>query len=364
MAVKKHIIRAVLNMFPVDMKIVNMVMPKQEAGTTQKIEFDLYEGGTDIALKGSFAQQANVVNKDGYKTIQINPMQINEEIADSNENVNKKVIGEDDLGNLTGGMTQAEQREIVEDMKGFAKLKKRALRLIKRTTYELLTTGKVTVSQDGVAVDEVDFGMTNIIVNDNATAGQYQWLDTTNSHPVEQLETSAEGMGEFAPDTFVLGTQAKIAFMAHPKTITADNTTTGKMANFILPTKDEKASKSTKKFKYLGMTTGQYGVEVEVYHELDEYTNASNVKTKYLDKNYAVGFSDGNMDNASLQYGAIPIADGDGENARITNAIGSEWIDGEIKKNPASARKYYRSSPMTCMSQPKSFISIKATLVA
>lgn len=171
-------------------------------------------------------------------------------------------------------------------------------------------------------------------------------------------------MGDFVVDTFILGDEARKAFLSHPKVRTSDNTTTGKRANFIHGTKEERSSKSTKKFKFLGTTAGDHGVSLEIYAELDEYVDGSGVKQKYLDKNYAVGFSDGSRENASLQYGAIPVTQGDGtENADVVNFVGSEYIDSQVKKDPAGVEKMYKSSPLPVMNQPKSFISIKATLI-
>jgi hypothetical protein len=363
MAARTEVIKAVAELKTVDLSIARMAFPVAFTHPAVKVEFDVYEGGDTIALKGNFAEESNIVKKKGFKTITVNPMEVNESIVDSVANVGKKRIGKTIYGDNTGGLTDAEIAEIENDMKGFGVLVKRNQRLVKKSMYDVLTTGKITVSGEGETVDEIDYGMTNKIVNDTSTAGQYVWTDTTNSDPVAQLELEAQDMGSFAVDTYVLGAEAKKAWAAHPKVRTMDNVTAGKRKNFNPATPEEQASKSTTYMKYLGQTTGDTGVPVAIYAEMEEY-DVSDVLYKYLDKNFVVGFKDGNEQNAQVQYGAIPVAEGSNTASELVLFEGKEWIDAEIKKDPAGVKRYFRSSPLPTMNQPKAFISIKATLIA
>jgi len=360
MSAKISTVAAVAILQTVDMSIGNMAFPSEFVHDSQVVEFDFYEGTDSIALKGNFAKQSNVVAKDGYKTIRVNPMQVNESTTDAVINFGKKKIGENIYGDATGGLSAAQMAEIEDDATKFGKLKKRSQRLIKKSMYDVLTTGILTVSGDGDAVDSIDFGMTNKIVNDNATAGQYQWNDTTNSDPIVQLETQALSMGQYAVDTFVIGFEARKAWAAHPKVRTMDNVTTGKRRNFTPASETEMVSKSSKYMKYLGQTTGDNGVALYIYVELEMYAGTS----YFLDKNFVVGFRMGDAQNGQVQYGAIPVAEGDGASSEIVPFVGKEWIDGEIVKDPAGVKRYYRSSPLPTMNVPKAFISIKATLIA
>lgn len=362
MAVKTSIIAAVALLQTVDNSILKMAFPTEYTHDAQKVEFDVYDGGADIALKGSFLQQSNVVSKDGYKTVTVNPMQINESITDAPTNFNKKRIGENVNGDLKG-ITSQKQMQIEEDMKGFAKLKKRGQRLVKKSAYDVLVSGKVVVSAENGTTDEIDYGLTNKIVNDTSTAGQYEWNDAGNSNPIEQLETESLNMKQYAPNTFVLGFEAHKAFIKHPTVLTSDNTTTGKKANFYLPTVEERKTKSTDTFIFVGTTAGDYGKSLEIYVELDQYNNGS-ADVFYMNKNYAVGFKRGNGEAGQIQYGNIPVAKENGVNSEIVSFVGEEWIDAEVKKDPAGVKRYFRSSPLPTMNQPKAFISIKATLVA
>lgn len=360
--VKLSVITAVLVMETVDMTGINMAFPVAYQHDSQKVEFDVYEGGTEIAIKGSFGSQANIVAKDGFSTVTVNPMQVNESTTDSVANVNKTIIGENPYGGNKGGLSASAQKAIEDDAKGFGKLKKRSQRLIKKSGYDVLTTGKVTVSAKGVVTDEIDYGLTNIVVNDNATAGQYQWNDTTNSDPINQLETFALGMKQHSVNTYIMGSEAQKAFIKHPKVLTSDNTTTGKKANFYPPTKEEREAKSTDTFIFMGTTAGDYGRAVALYAELDEY-NDGTTDVAYLDKNFCVGFRKDNKENGQIQYGNIPITEGNDENAVVATYVGKEHLDGRVSKNPVGVERFYRSSPLPTMNQPKAFVSIKATLI-
>ena len=360
MSVRTSTIAAVAIMETVDMSIGRMAFPAEFTHDAQQITFDFYEGTDEIALKGDFADASNVVKKDGYKTITVNPMHVNESIVDAVKNLGKKRIGETITGENYGNLSDAEKMAIEDDAEGYGKLKKRKERLLKKSFYDVLTTGKVIVSKAGLPADEIDYGMTNKIVNDNATAGQYQWNDGTNSFPVEQLEREALEMGQYAVNTFVLGNEARKAWAANPNVRTSDNITTGKRANFIPATKEEKAAKSSKFMKYLGQTTGDTGVALDIYAELEKYAGTSD----YLDKNFVVGFSAGDERNGQTHYGAIPVASGTDSGSDLSLLAGKEWIDGEIVKDPAGVKRYYRSSPLPTLNVPNAFISIKATLIA
>ena len=128
--VKTSVITAVAILQTVDMAIITMAFPVAYEHDALKVEFDVYEGGDEIALKGNFKKESNVVNKKGYKTITVNPMEVNESIVDSVINAGKKRIGETVYGDNTGGLTDAEKAEIEDDMKGFGVLVKRNQRLV------------------------------------------------------------------------------------------------------------------------------------------------------------------------------------------------------------------------------------------
>lgn len=365
MPVKTSVIAAVSILSMVDMSIANMICPAEYVHGTQKIEYDAYEGSETIALKGNFAKQSNVVKKDGYDTITVNPMQINESIFKGVADTTKKRIGETIYGEALSGMSEAERRVIEDDMEEFGKLVKRSQRLIKKTIYEVATTGKIVVSGDGEKTDEIDYSLTNKTVNDNSTAGSYQWNDTTNSNPVEQLERLAEG-NKYGINTYVLGFEAVKAWRKHPQVTKTDGS--GNRANFISSTKDERAAKSSKYMTYLGSTTGNYGKAVEIYSETEKYQLIENgPEYYYLDKNYVIGFEMNNLKNMERHYGAIAKSNGsndDSANKSMDLVIAKELLTAKLEEDPDGIKRRYRTSPLITMNKPSAFVSIKATLIS
>jgi len=363
MPVKTSVIAAVSILHMVDMSIANMICPAEYVHGTQKIEYDAYEGSETIALKGNFAKQSNVVKKDGYDTIVVNPMQINESIFKGVADVTKKRIGETIYGEAPSGMSEAEKRAIEDDVEEFGKLVKRSQRLIKKTIYDVATAGKIVVSGDGEKTDEIDYSLTNKTVNDNATAGSYQWNDTTNSNPAEQLEKLAEN-NKYGIDTYVLGFEATKAWRKHPQVTKTD--ASGNRANFTPATQAERTAKSSRFMTYLGMTNGNYGKAVEVYYESETYTDAAGATKYYLDKNYVVGFEFGNTANMQRHYGAIANASGtndDSTNKTMELVVTKELLTAGIERDPDGIKRRYRTSPLVTMNKPGAFISIKATLI-
>jgi hypothetical protein len=364
MPVKQSVITAVAILNMVDMSIANMICPSEFEHNTTKIEFDKYEGTETMAIKGSFAKQSNIVAKDGYSTVTVNPMEINESIFSGVADVTKKQIGKTIYGELLAGMSEAEIKEIEDDMEGFSKLVKRSQRLLKKSIYDVATAGEIVVSGKGEAEDKISYGFTNKIVNDNATAGQYQWNDTTNSNPVKQLEEQAEGSKE-AIDTYVLGFEATKAWRKHPQVTKTD--ASGNRENFTPATKEERASKSTKYMQYLGSTNGNYGKPVEVYYEFEQYTDESGSSQFYLNKNYVVGFENGNTANMQRHYGAIARSAGGADNNANKSMelyVGKELLTANMVEDPDGIKRRYRTSPLVTMNKPSGFISIKATLIS
>lgn len=364
MPVKKSVISAVASVFMVDMSIANMICPAEYVHSTTKIEYDAYEGGETIALKGNFAKQSNIVKKDGYDTITVNPIEVNESIFTGIRDLTKKRIGTTVYGDVMSGMSEAEIREIEQDMEEFGKLVKRSQRLIKKSIYDVATTGKIVVSGEGENTDEINYGMTNIIVNDNATAGQYQWNDTVNSNPIKQLEEEAE-KSKYGINTYVLGFEATKAWRKHPQVTATDSS--GYRENFTPATKPERDAKSTKYMVYLGSTNGNYGKAVEVYYEFEQYEDVNGTSKYYLDKNYVIGFEAGNTKFMQRHYGAIAKSSGSGDDSvgkSMDLYVGKELLTAKAIEDPDGIKRRYRTSPLVTMNQPKAFNSIKATLIA
>jgi hypothetical protein len=351
---KKSIIAAVAVLNPVDMRGVSLAFPVEYTHDTQKVTFDRYEAGSEIALKGSFLTESNVVQKDGFETVTVNPMQVNESIVDSPANFSKKRIGQTEYG-TPAGLSDADRMMIENEMMGFGKLKLRGERLKKLSAYQVLVTGKVTVSKNGVATDEIDYGLTDVVTNSGTTGAIALWT-SADAYPVDQLVNESIAKGKYAFDTVILGADAEAAFSANPNVRTTDDTTSGKMKNFEPATDAAANAKSTDTLIFLGTTVGKK--RIDVYVELDQYNDGSS-DLYYMSEKYAVCFKRDSQMNGQIQYGAIPVAEKRGTDSEIVAVQGKEWMDSKILEDPAGIKRYYRTSPLATMNVPKAFKSIK-----
>jgi hypothetical protein len=351
---RKSVIPAVYTLRTVDLKGIALAFPVEYTHDARKVTFDRYEAGTEIALKGSFSDAATVVEKDGYTTHTVNPMEINEKIVDEPFNAGKKRIGENEYGQ-GDGLDGATRAEIEYEMKSFGKLKKRGERRIKEAAYNVLVTGKVVVSKDGVETDEIDYGLTDKVVNSGTTGPRALWTATA-AKPVDQLINESIAKGVYAYDTVIMGADAYAAWSANANVRTIDDTTTGKRANFRPATPEQAAAKGSDTLIFLGTTIG--AKYIDVYVELDQYNDGA-TDQYFLEPKFAVCFKGGAEDNAQVQYGAIPVATGDGSNVDITLVEAKEFIDGEAQKDPAGIKRIYKTSPLPTMNKPKAFKSIQ-----
>ena len=128
------------------------------------------------------------------------------------------------------------------------------------------------------------------------------------------------------------------------------------MKNFEPATDAAANAKSTDTLIFLGTTVGKK--RIEVYVELDQYNDGSS-DLYYLSEKYAVCFKRGSQMNGQIQYGAIPVAEKRGTDSEIVSVQAKEWMDSEVKKDPAGIKRYYRTSPLPTMNVPKAFKSIK-----
>lgn len=351
---RRSVIAAVAISREVDMSFVEAAFAGGFTFDSQQVEFDMYTEGETIALKGSFAKQANVVDKDDYLTVRVNPMQVNESRVDGVANVNKKRIGETVYGDATG-LNAAQTRTLEDDIKGYRALQKRSQRLVKKSAYDVATTGKVTVSADGEVTDEVDYKLTNKIVN----TGSDLWNDA-GSDPVKQLEQEALKM-KVPADTYTFSLDVWNVFMANNNVRTADNSSSGDIANFIPASPAEKTARSTRTYLYMGQTAGIHGRALDIYVEIDTYQVNATTTANYIDRKFAVGYTRGSEEYGQVQYGAIPVVENENSNnARISNFVGVEYLDSKVSKNPVGVERFYRSSPLVTMNQPAAFISIEA----
>ena len=333
---KTTLIPAVAVLRPVDMGAEDLFFSKRRFFGTQEVEFDSVTIDGTTSGYNSFANSAKVVKKDGFDTIRLNPLNINEAINITAENSKNRGFNEPKYGGSMSGGEQAIQNEL----EGFSKLKARADRTKKRAMYEALTTGKIVYGQDGIA--EIDFNMP--VANKEVLTGTDLWSDT-DSDPVAKLVEIYDGMID-APTDAILSQSAYQAFIGHSR-VRFGADANGKIANV---NKNAVASAKGSKFIFVGTLADR---PLDLWLEIDTYVDSAGARQKYLTDGFVVI---GSSTQAEMLYGGIPTVIGDNvewQVAEFLPAVATET-------NPAKVDRIYKTAPLPTLKNGGSFYSLKA----
>jgi len=304
---------------------------------TEKVEFDVVTIDGTIAGYNAFSQTANVVKKDGFDTITLQPLNINESINITAENTKAKAFGESKYG---GANTSVSAKAIQDELDGFAKLKKRSDRRVKKAMYEALTTGQIVYGQNGI--DVIDFNMPS--ANKEVETGTDLWSDA-GSDPIAKLVSVYDSM-DVAPEVIIMSETAYNAFKAHAKVLTTDDITNGKRRNFV---PNEEVIERGSKFFKVGRVVER---PVDVYVELDTYRDDAGVKQKYMADGFVVF---GSTDAGQLLYGGIPVTQGDTIVWEATDMM----LSVDTQENPVAKNRIYKSAPLPTLKNAGAFYSLK-----
>ena len=333
--IRTTLIPAIAKINPVNTFILDLFFGERRYFDTAKVQFDVAETSETTAGFRSFLKNANVVKKDGFNVITLDPLNINEMIPMTGVDAKNRGFGQPQFGGAADPAAAALETELT----GFGKLRKRAKRLEVKAAYEALTTGKIVYGQDGIA--EIDFNMPSENIETVATL----WSDSS-ADPVGDMIATYDDMGE-KPEAVVLGRSAYLAFVNHPKVLTANNAD-GKGMNFEKATADMVDSRG-KGVLFVGRLVDR---PIEVYCDMTTYKDESGSTQYYMPSDRAVYGSSG---NGALLYGGIPVAQGD----RVSN-VAAEFVPSIItEENPVSVSQLYRSAPLPTLRYAAAFVSQK-----
>lgn len=338
---RTSLIAAVAILKPVDLSVSGLFFPlgTDSYFTTPEVEFDVVTQNGTSADYNSFSKEANVVKKDGFDTIKLNPLNINESTNITAENSKNRGAGEPQYG---GASTVATSNgSLQRELDGFGLLRGRGDRAVKKAMYEALMTGKIVYGQDGIK--EIDFNMP--AGNKTVLTGTDIWTDA-GANPVASLISVYDG-ADISPESVVLSETAYAAFIAHATTLTTDNTSTGKKRNF--QPADLSTVPSGAKFFKAGRLADR---PLDVYVEQDTYKNSAGTKVKYLSDGFAVF---GNADAGQMLFGGIPMLNG--ENINWVSA--SMMLKVDTKENPTKVDRIYQSAPLPTLKDASAFYSMK-----
>jgi len=335
---KTELIPAIATLRPVPMEIGGLFF----GGTRQffngvKVEFDVATVNGQSAGYNSFSSQAKVVKKDGFDTITLDPLNINEATDITAENTKQKSFGFDKYGNSAGGTDTA---QLTSELEGFNLLRNRGLRAVKKAMYEAITTGKIVYGQNGIV--DIDFNMP--AGNKEVLTGTSLWSNV-DSDPVAKLTSVYDSM-LVTPEACVMSETAYNAFKAHAEVLTVDNITTGTKRNFIA-SENITVDAGTKLVK-VGRLADR---PLDVYMELDSYL-VGTTKTPYMTPNFVVF---GSSSVGGQLFGGVPTLGNGGISWEAT-----EFLPLVItEENPVSVTRVYKSAPLPVLLNTNGFYSLK-----
>jgi len=300
---------------------------------TAKVRFDVAETAKTTAGFRSFLKKADVVKKDGFSVITLDPLSINEAIVKTARDAKERGFGQP----LFGGDADPASEAIRQELEDFAKLRERAKRLEIRTAYEALETGKIKYGEDGI--DEIDFNMPE----DNIETVATPW-DDNDADPIADMIAVYDEMGT-QPEAVVLGREAYLAFVNNQNVLTSD-TDGGKGKNFEKAPVDQ-VGREGKGVIFVGTLTDR---PLEVYADLQTYTDDNGDTAHYHNPKVAVYGSTG---YGALLYGGVPVPQGSD-----IGMVAAEFVPVTVTTDdPPMVSNVYRSAPLPTLRLASAFYS-------
>lgn len=341
---KKEFIGAVATIVGADMGIQDLVFPKARPRRTKLIEYDYATIEGASASYHSFAETAQVVEKDGKSTITLAPINFNESISKDEIDANASKFGENEYGD---GSIDAVTESALN---GVGKLALRAMIGTKRAMYEALTTHKITGGYKGAnGVEDIVFNTPTankqVLTN---TGSEVYWNTIATAKPVDNLYSAYEAM-IIKPSFVIMNSTDYGYFYDNAQVLTADNSSTGTKKNYTL---NENRDPEADFFK--AGTLQHKDMMLDVYVERGTYKDAVGSDVKFLLNSFVILGSRG---QASTEFGGIPVA----KNGGVTNISAEIDVEELITSNPPVHELVHRTAPLPLLKNGNAFYSMKVT---
>lgn len=338
---KVTFIAAVAEIIAVDMGVQTLVFPKSRTRVTSQIEYDYAVVNGASAAYHSFAQTANVVQKDGKSVVTLDPINFNESISKEAVDANMVQFGQNEYSIGAGDV-------LMESLlTGVGKLALRAEVGLKVAYYDALVNHQITggnVSRDGVASDivfNVPAAQKAVLTN---TGSELYW-DNASAKPVTNIYDAYASM-KVKPSMGILQGDTYGLFYASGEVRTADNSSTGKKANFIL-----NENVDTEADFYRAGTLMEKDMRLDIYVERGTY-DVAGTDTDYMSARHMVFAQRG---AASTEYAGIPVAEKGG-----VRMISAEMDVSEVvTENPPVHEFVFRTAPLPVLKRAMAFYSLR-----
>lgn len=339
---KKELVQAVQTVVQVDATVMNLLFPMEYFHTTETIEYDASTVEGVAPSYNSFKNKANVVSKDGFDTVTLNPVSYNESISKSAINANARKFGENAYG-ATAGMVTAEQRALLD---GVAKLEMRTQVGKKAVMYEALTTHKIANGYIGMnGAEDIVFAVPTANKEVLANTGANLYWDNVSATPLDNILRIYRTM-KVKPQVIIMNDTEYGYFYGNAQVLTADDMTSGIKKNYYV---NEAADSSNTAFR--AGRINYKGMILDLWVEPQQRKLAGGSYTPYMPDKYVVFAST----NGEMHYGGIPVA----QNGTVENITAPFDIQEVIEVNPPVHEIVYRSAPLTVLKNGEEYYSLK-----
>lgn len=339
---KKDLIQAVQTVVLVDQTIMNLLFPMEYFHTTETIEYDASTVEGVAPSYNSFKNKANVVSKDGFDTVTLNPVNYNDSISKTAINANARKFGENVYG-ATAGVVTAEQRALLD---GVSKLEMRTQVGKKAIMYEALTTHKIANGYLGMSgPEDIVFAVPTANKEVLSNTGANLYWDNASSTPLDDMLRIYRSM-KVKPSVAIMNDTEYGYFYDNAQVLTESNTSTGTKKNYFV---NEAADSSKEAFR--AGRINYKGMILDVWVEPQARKLEGGTYTPYMPDKYVVFAST----NGEMHYGGIPVA----QNGTVENITAPFDVQEIIEANPPVHEIVYRSAPLTVLKNGEEYYSLK-----
>lgn len=302
----------------------------EEIFTTEKVDVDYVKGNRKVAPIVSRLVGGKIVPNTGYETKSYKPPLVAPEVITTVDDILKRLPGESLVSKIT-----PEQRAVQKMAKDFVMLEGQIVRREELMCAQALFTGKIELIGDGVN-EQLDFGFENT----EKLAGQKKWTDQEHSDPIKDIERwrkEVQKKGFVNCDVAIMGSDAKDAFINHPKVKELLD-----VRNYNLAT--IKPKELPNGATYIGSING-LGMDIYTYNEwyLDDWTDPNTPTTKPLVPDNAVGLLS-TAANYSMYYGAITLVD---DKTKDFRTVAEKYVpDTYVERRPVRRFLNLSSAPL------------------
>jgi len=304
---------------------------KKETFDTKDVQLDVK---TEEKLLSNFVHtdaRAHEASRDAVEKKTFTPPTVKETLNTKASDI----VANAALGEPIGIDPDAKQKSIDLITEDMFTLRNRNDRLLEWMAAELMTDGSVTISGEGFADYDLDFGMP--AGNQVVLAGAAQWDQSTATplRDLRNLSTTVSQASGLMPNVFVFGKNAMNLFLEHADVLAYLDSRRA----IVIAVETVRPSRGL-------VNIGNFDAHATMIAHVDNYKDSAGSMQQFVNEDMVLV---GSTDAATLQaYGAIQDYE--------ANFARSEWFfKSFLKDNPSVRKLLFQSHPLLALTQSAAF---------